>query len=178
MRVHRPVATVLSSGFVVLDTPMNGGHIAAAPGPVPGDESEIDMEPSRPALRAAALALAFAALGCASATDRFLSVETWPPGASVRLGVDGRAAGQTPLDKLHVQVPKERSLILIVEKDSYQTIAYPVTAASPEHLFFSLQRAPDNEALLQAVKELQSSVSAISAAVSQIQSNLDKRGGN
>lgn len=136
------------------------------------------MEPSRPALRAAALAVAFAALGCSSASDRFLSVETWPPGASVRLGIDGRAAGQTPLDKLHVQIPKERTLVLIVEKDTYQTIAYPVTPASPDHLFFSLQKAPDNEALMQAVKELQSSVSAISAAVSQIQSNLEKKGGN
>jgi hypothetical protein len=136
------------------------------------------MELLRRARGAAAVAAALAAFGCSSAADRFLEVDSYPPGASVRLGVDGRAVGQTPLDKLHVQVPKGKSAILIVEKDAYQTIAYPVTEDSPKQLFFCLQRAPDNEAVMQALKELQSSVSVISAAISTIRAELEKRGGN
>ena len=136
------------------------------------------MELPRRALRAAAIAAALAAFGCSSASDRFLSVDSYPPGASVRLGVDGRAAGQTPLDKIHVQVPKGQAALLIIEKDAFQTVAYPVTESSPDHLFFCLQRAPDSEALQRALKELQSSVSAISAAVNRIQESLEKRGGN
>ena len=136
------------------------------------------MQLSRRARCAAVAALALAAFGCASANDRFLSVETYPPGASVRLGVDGRAAGQTPLEKLHVEVPAGRTVLLIVEKDQYQTVAYPIAENTADHLFFCLERAPDSDALLQAVKELQGSVSSISATVTSIRADLDKRGGN
>jgi hypothetical protein len=136
------------------------------------------MEFPRRALRTAFAAVALAAVGCASSHDRFLSVETYPAGASVRLGVDGRAAGQTPLDKLHVEIPSDQTVLLIIEKDQYQTVAYPVEPDSPERLFFCLERAPDSEALLKAVKELQSSVSNISATITTIRAELDKRGGN
>jgi PEGA domain len=139
---------------------------------------EIDMELSRRALRAAAAAAALAAFGCSSASDRFLAVESYPPGASVRLGVDGRAVGQTPLDKLHVQVPKGSSAVLILERDGYQTVAYPVTEESPSKLFFGLQKAPDNDAVLAALKELQNSISVISASLATLRADLEKRGGN
>lgn len=136
------------------------------------------MELLRRARRAAVAAAALAVIGCSSTADRFLAIDTYPPGASVRLGVDGRAVGQTPLEKVHVQVPKGRSTVLIIEKDGYQTIATPVTEDSTEGLFFCLQRAPDNEAVLQALKELQSSVSVVSAAIATIRAELEKRGGN
>jgi hypothetical protein len=136
------------------------------------------MDVPRRTLRATLVASAFAAIGCASASDRYLSVETYPPGASVRLGVDGRAAGQTPLDKLHVEVGAGERVLLIIEKDQYQTVAVPVESDSPRRIFVCLQRAPDTDALLQAIKELQSSVSNISATVTTIRADLDKRGGN
>ena len=75
-------------------------------------------------------------------------------------------------------MPKGSSAVLIIEKDAYQTVAYPVTEESPKQLFFCLQKAPDNDAVLAALKELQNSVSVISAAIATLRADLEKRGGN
>lgn len=130
-----------------------------------------------PFRRARLVAATLAAAGCSSGTDRFLSIESFPPGASVRLLVEGRAAGQTPLEKVHVGAPSGRTEILLIEKENYQTVAYPVGPESPEHLFFSLQKAPDLLPLQNAVTELQNNVRSIRETVEAMR-DAEKKGGN
>jgi hypothetical protein len=130
-----------------------------------------------PFRRAGLFAAALAAAGCSSATDRFLAIETYPPGASVRLLVEGRVAGQTPLEKVHVGAPSGKTEVLLIEKENYQTVAYPVGPESPEHLFFSLQKAPDLLPLQNAVTELQNNVRSIRETVEAMR-DAEKKGGN
>ncbi len=130
-----------------------------------------------PFRRAGFVAAALAAAGCSSATDRFLSIESYPPGASVRLLVEGRAAGQTPLEKVHVGAPSGKTEVLLIEKENYQTVAYPVGPESPDHLFFSLQKAPDLLPLQNAVTELQNNVRSIRETVEAMR-DAEKKGGN
>jgi hypothetical protein len=135
------------------------------------------MDRSRTRWRAVLAAAALGAVGCSSASDRVLSIDSYPPGASVRFYADGRSAGQTPLEKLHVNVPSGQSLVLLVEKENYQTVAYPVEAASPDHLFFCLQKAPDPLPLINALSELQKNVTSIRETVEAMR-DAEKKGGN
>jgi len=130
-----------------------------------------------PFRRAGFVVAALAAAGCSSATDCFLSIESYPPGASVRLLVEGRAAGQTPLEKVHVGAPSGKTEVLLIEKENYQTVAYPVGPESPDHLFFSLQKAPDLLPLQNAVTELQNNVRSIRETVEAMR-DAEKKGGN
>ena len=127
--------------------------------------------------RARFVAALFAAAGCSSTTDRVLSIESYPPGASVRLLVEGRAAGQTPLERVHVGASAGKSEVLLIEKENYQTVAYPVLPECPDHLFFSLQKAADLQPLQNAVNELQGNVRSIRETVEAVR-DAQKRGGN
>ncbi len=133
------------------------------------------MDRSR--LRRAGFVAALAAAGCSSPSDRVLSIDSYPPGASVRLLVDGTTAGQTPLEKLRVAAPAGKTEILLIEKENYQTVAYPVGVGSPDHLFFCLQKAPELLPLQNAITELQNNVRSIRETVEAMR-DAEKKGGN
>src|SRR5262249_24857840 len=135
------------------------------------------MDRSRIRGSAVLVATALAAAGCSSPSDPVLSIETYPLGASVSLLLDGHTAGQTPLEKVRVAAPAGKTEVLVIEMANYQTVAYPVGKESPDHLFFSLQKAPDVVQLQNAVNELQSDVRTLLETVQQLR-DAEKKGGN
>ncbi len=132
------------------------------------------MPQPRPLL-AVATVLTLAAAACSS-NDRQLRVDTWPSGATVRVGEGGRVEGQTPTPPMHVVIPEDGSILLVIEKQGYQTIAVPVDELSSSHLFFALQVAPDTERILNAVKALQASVESVGQAVNALRTELERSG--
>jgi hypothetical protein len=130
------------------------------------------MSPSRLALAIAGVA----SLVACSANDRRLRIETWPQGANVRVGDAGRIEGQTPVPSLHVVVPDDGFVVLLIEKDGYQTVAYKLDEKSPDLLFFPLEIAPDLERLGATIKALQSSIEGVSKSVNSLRTDLQRSG--
>ena len=120
------------------------------------------------------LVAAFAAVGCSSTAERRLRIESWPRGATVRVGDGGRIEGQTPIEALNLKMQEEGALILLIEKDGYQTVAYKLDASSPDYVFIPMVLAPDTEKLAATVKDLQHSVDGMSAALNALRSDIER----
>ena len=56
---------------------------------------------------AALLTLALGTVACSSTAERRLRIESWPRGATVRVGDGGRVEGQTPLEALNLKMQEE-----------------------------------------------------------------------
>ena len=134
------------------------------------------MASSRNRLRSALAAAAISVgAGCSAASDRFVSIDSYPPGANVQL--DGQPAEPTPNKHKHVVVPKGGSVLLVLQKDGFQTVAYRIDVESPDRLFFCLQALPDVESLKAQIKELSTKVQEIGETVRRIQSEVGSKGG-
>lgn len=122
----------------------------------------------------AAGALSLAVLGCSSTSDHRLRVDSWPRGATVRVGEEGRVEGQTPIEALHLVVPDGGTVRLVVEKDGFQTVGCLLDEESEGTLFFPLQVAPETERILGAIKALQATVENLGAAVNALRAELER----
>jgi hypothetical protein len=130
----------------------------------------------RGALQALAAAAAFAAAACSSSSGGLYSIDTYPQGATVLIG--GQEAEPTPVSHKNIVIPSGGSVMLILKKDGYQTVAVPITERSPARLFFCLESLPDVEALRHDLKALSDRLEEIGASVQKIQTELSRKGGN